>query len=163
LKREALFINGVYEDVLKEILRIQEHLPGHIMYLQPYSASAIRHLHDSPPSSEDAVELYLSTTTDLGHISYRAEIVGIDDKTTLTVEKRNALNRVIWCLQPNETGLYTDANGEKCVNLLHIRRLQHVTPAVPVTQLVKTADGTPIAGVRTTAGGWSYVRPDPRC
>ena len=36
---EALFINGVYEGVLKEILQIQAELPEHIMYLQPDSGS----------------------------------------------------------------------------------------------------------------------------
>ena len=159
MRNEALFINGVYEDVLKEILQIQGVLPDHIMYLQPHSGALIRHLHDAPPSPEDAVLLFLSTTDALGEISYSAEIVGIDDKRTLSREKRNALNRVIWTLQPTETGLYFDDNGQGCVNLLHIRRLQAVNPHVPVTQLLKTRDETPIAGARTTAGHWSYVRP----
>jgi hypothetical protein len=159
MRSEALFINGVYEGVLEEILQVQQFLPEHIMYLQPYAGSAIRHLHDKPPSPEEAVLLYLSTTTALGEIRYCAEIVGIDDKRTLSRDKRNVLNRVIWTLQPNETGLYGDANGQECVNLLYIRRLQQLKPPVPVTQLVKTGDDTPIAGARTTAGGWSYVRP----
>ena len=159
MRSEALFINGVFEDVLKEILLVQGPLPEHVMYLQPYSGSPIRHLHDHPPTSEDPVRLYLSTTTSLGEIGYLAEIIGVDDKRKLTDDKRNALNRVIGTLQPNETGVYTEARGQDCVNLLHIRRLKKLDQAVPVTALIKTVDETPIAGPRSTAGGWSYVRP----
>lgn len=160
MRSEALFINGVFEDVLKEVLLVQGALPEHVMYLQPYSGSLIRHLHDAPPTPEDPVRLYLSTSGALGEISYVAEIVGVDDKRELSDDRRNVLNRVIWSLQPNETGLYTEARGQECVNLLHIRRLRKLDRdrVVPVTNLTKTVDDTPIAGARTTAGGWSYVR-----
>jgi hypothetical protein len=37
LKPIALFMNGVFESVLEEILQIQSVLPEQIMFLQPYS------------------------------------------------------------------------------------------------------------------------------
>ena len=159
MQEEALFINGVFEDVLRKILLVQGPLPEHVMYLQPHAGSPIRHLYDNPPTSEDPVRLYLSTTSSLGEVSYVADIIGIDDKRKLGDDRRNALNRVIWTLQPSETGLYPEVRGQECVNLLHIRRLKKLNRPIAVTTLTKTVDDTPIAGVRTTAGGWSYVRP----
>jgi hypothetical protein len=52
MRGEGLFINGVYREVLEEILKVQSELPEHIMYLQPYSGGAITHLRDAPPSVE---------------------------------------------------------------------------------------------------------------
>jgi hypothetical protein len=37
----ALFLNGVYEGVLEEILQVQAHLPEQIMFLQPHKGEAI--------------------------------------------------------------------------------------------------------------------------
>jgi hypothetical protein len=160
LRTEALFINGVFRGVLEEVLQIQKHLPDHIMYLQPYAASAIAHLRDDPPSPSDPALLVLSLTDDLGTIHYAAEIVGWDDKTQLSATKRDVLNRVIGALQPGEKNLYDAAEGGdgRSVNLLHVRRLRRVRTPFSVTRLVKTEDGRPIVGPRTTAGGWTYVQ-----
>ncbi|MFH1235804.1 MAG: hypothetical protein V1685_02595 [Parcubacteria group bacterium] len=162
VKDEALFINGVFEDVLQEILRIQKELPEHIMYLQPYSSDPIVHLRDDPPTDEAPVLLYLSITTDLSTVHYTAEIVGWDDKREIPQAKRDALNRVIGTLQPNETGLYdaSRVEGKPSVNLLHIRRLRRVDPPFSVSCLIKTIDGKPVSPGRTTAGGWAYVKRD---
>jgi hypothetical protein len=159
---EALFINGVYEDVLQEILHIQKELPEHIMYLQPYSSDPIVHLRDDPPTAETPVLLYLSITTDLSNVHYTAEIVGWDDKREIPHAKRKVLNRVIATLQPNETGLYdaSRVEGKPSVNLLHIRRLQRVAPSFSVASLIKTSDGKPMSPGRTTAGGWAYFKRD---
>jgi hypothetical protein len=53
MKAEALFLNGVYESVLEEVLQVQGALPEHIMFLQPYRNEAIAKLRDDPPSVED--------------------------------------------------------------------------------------------------------------
>ena len=160
LKDEALFLNGVYEEVLEEILQIQGELPEHIMYLQPYSSEPIVHLRDDRPSDEEPVLLYISITTDLSKVHYIAEIVGWDDKRQISPEKKNVLNRVIWALQPKETGLYdaSRVEGKPSVNLLHVRRLRKVDPPFPVSRLIKTTDGQSVSLGRTTAGGWVYVR-----
>lgn len=162
VKDEALFLNGVYEDVLKEILQIQSQLPEHIMYLQPYSSDPIVHLRENPPTDQSSVLLYISITTDLSMVHYTAEIVRWDDKRTISPEKRNVLNRVIWTLQPNETGLYdaSRVEGKPSVNLLHIRKLSRIEPPFSVSRLIKTGDGKPLSTGRTTAGGWAYVRKD---
>ena len=161
-KEEGLFINGVYEDVLREILQIQRELPEHIMYLQPYSSGPIVHLRDDPPTVEAPVLLYLSITTDLSNIHYTAEIVGWDDKREIPHAKREVINRVLATLQPNETGLYdaSRVEGKPSMNLLHIRRLRRVDPSFSVSSLIKTSDGKPVSPGRTTAGGWAYVRRD---
>jgi hypothetical protein len=160
MRDEALFINGVFRGVLEEILQVQGHLPDHIMYLQPYAGSAIAHLRDDPPSSDEPMFLALSLTDDLGTIHYAAEIVGWDDKTQLSVVKRSVLNRVIGALQPGERELYdaAEAGDGRSVNLLHVRRMRRVRQPFSVTRLIKTEDGEPIAGPRTTSGGWTYVQ-----
>jgi 5-methylcytosine-specific restriction enzyme A len=157
---EALFINGVYEDVLNDILEIQSALPEHIMYLQPYSTSPIVHLRENRPTPEDPVTVYLSITSDLSNVHFTAEIISWDDKQLIPEKKRNVLNRVIWTLQPKETGLYdaSKIDGKHSVNLLHIRRLQRVTPCFSVSRLIKNSDGKPVSTGRTTAGGWAYVK-----
>lgn len=159
MRDEALFLNGVWEDVLKEILVIQSVLPEQIMFLQPYSARAMRHLQDDPPTVDSPLLLLLSLTTDLSTVHYAAEVVGWDDKRTMGEERQRAINRLIWTLQPGEGGLYDLSRSQagQSANLLHIRRLRKVRQAFDVSLLVKTTDGTPIAGARMTAGGWTYV------
>ncbi|WP_456425514.1 hypothetical protein [Rhodocaloribacter sp.] len=159
MKAEALFINGVYESVLEEILLVQRLLPEQIMFLQPYSSGTIVHLRDDPPTVDDPMQLFLSITTDLSTVHYAAEIVGWDDKRTLSPKKRNVLKRLIWTMQPNEGGLYdaSQVEGKPSINLLYIRRLHKLTPPFSVTELTKTSDNMPVSPNRTTAGGWVYV------
>lgn len=158
MKFEALFINGVFESVLKEILLIQQYLPEHIMFLQPFSSDPITHLRDNRPSVDDPMRLFLSITTDLPTVHYTAEIVGWYDKRKISEEERFVFNRLIWTLQPNEGGLY-DASpvGKPSVNLIHIRRLHKLNSPYSVTNLIKTSDNEPVSPDRTTAGGWAYV------
>jgi hypothetical protein len=160
MRQEAVFLNGVYEDVLREILLIQDELPEHVMYLQPYSSETIVHLRDEQPTSEHPVRLYLSVTSDLPTIKYVAEIVGWDDKTRISENKRKVLSRIILTLQPNETGLYDASHieGKQSINLLHIRRMQKLKKPFSVSKLIKTSDGLPLSTGRTTAGRWSYVK-----
>jgi hypothetical protein len=160
MRKEAVFLNGVYEDVLREILLIQEELPEHVMYLQPYSAEAIVHLREEPPTPEQPVRLYISVTDDLPTIKYTAEIVGWDDKTRMSKNKHRVLSRVVWTLQPNETGLYdaSHVEGKQSINLLHVRRMQRLKKPFSVSKLIKTSDGEPVSNGRTTAGRWTYVK-----
>jgi hypothetical protein len=160
IRDEALFLNGIYETVLDDILKIQGQLPEHIMYLQPYSSSPIVHLRDDRPSTEYPVLLYISITTDLPMVRYTAEIAGWDDKRQFSEKRKNILNHVINTLQPGETGLYdaSRVQGKSSVNLLHIWRLQRMAPPFSVSRLIKTVDGSPVSPKRTTAGGWAYVK-----
>ncbi len=159
MKPEALFINGVFESVLQEILRIQSVFPDQILYLQPHSSYIMNGLRDDTPTVAEPMQLYASVTTDLAQVHYQAKIVGWDDKRKIPEAKHHILNEIITALQPDEGGLYnlskTD-NGES-VNLLYIRRLHRITDPFSIAQLTKTSDGKPLSTARTTAGGWSYV------
>ena len=160
MKSEALFINGVFESVLEEILRVQRYLPEQIMFLQPYRTDPITHLRDNPPTVDDPMRLFLSVTDNLPIVSYSAEIVGWEDKTKLSENKRNALIRLIWTLQPNEGGLYDESHieGKESLNLLYIRRLRKLNNPFSVSELIKTSNGQPYSAERTMSGGFSYVQ-----
>lgn len=161
MKTQALFINGVYESVLQEILAIQSELPEQILFLQPYKNATMRALRDDPPSVEDPMRLYVSLTDDLPTVRYSAEIVGWNDKRQLSISQRAVLNRIIAALQPGETGLYDAATGQdpESINLLFIRRLEPLNTPFPVGDLIKISDDEPLSDNRTRAGGWSYVKP----
>lgn len=128
MRDEAIFLNGVYATVLEDILKIQEYLPEHIMFLQRYAKDAIVRLRDHPPSVADSVRLYLSTTEELSMVAYMAEIAGWDDKAVISEEKRRVITRLIFTLQPTEDGLY-NASGDgagQSTNLLHVWRLKRL-------------------------------------
>jgi hypothetical protein len=160
MRSEVLFINGVFKGVLEDILAVQSELPDAILFLQPYSSSAMTRLRDDPPTTEAPMRVYLSTTTALSTVRYEGEIVGWDDKRKLSPGKRRVLSRLIYCLQPTEGGVYDASRSPdgQSVNLLHIRRLRRVKTPFRVDRLIKISDGKPVSASRTTAGGWSYVR-----
>jgi len=159
MRDEALFHNGVYEDVLQSILAVQAHLPEQILYLQPYSTERIVHLAENPPAVNDPVRLFMSVTDALAMVRYVAEVVGWDDKRSLEDAKLRVLNRVIYLLQPTEDGVYIEggAGGYDCVNLLHVRRLQELSQPFSVDQLTNVNTGQPVSTKRSTSGGWQYV------
>ena len=161
MKNTGLFLNGVYESVLVEILAVQTALPEQIMFLQPYKSKAIAQLRDDPPSVDDPMYLVISKTKDLPTIHYTAEIVGWDYKRQLPgTERHRVLNRLICTLQPNEGGLYNlsqSESGDASVNLLHIRRLRKISKPFPVSQLTKSEGGS-VSDQRATSGGWAYIQ-----
>lgn len=155
----GLFINGVWESVLEEIVAIQSELPDHIMFLQPHAARRIAALHDHPPTLDTPVPLYLSTTDDYATVRYQGELVGCEDKREIAESRARVLNRLIWTLHPGEGGLYLVRNdGNEFVNLLHVRRLRKLPTPFRVSELTKTSDDLPLSEGRTQGGGWAYVR-----
>jgi hypothetical protein len=161
MRDEALFLNGVYENVLADILEIQAHLPEQILYLQPHSGERIARLAEDPPSVEDPVRLLCSLTDDLAKVHYVGEIVGWDDKRELASDwlKLRMLNRVIYVFQPTEDGVYMTAGPDAvdCVNLLYVRRLRRLSAPFSVDQLVNINTSQPVSTNRTRSGGWVYV------
>ncbi len=159
---EALFINGVYESVLEEILRTQSILPDQILFLQPYSSRPIVDLQILPPTVDLPMRLYLSTTSDLPTVRYLGEIVGWDDKRSLSPAKRALIEEIIKLLQPGEKELYdaSPAPGGVSLNLLHVRRLQRLEKPFSVDRLIKVRDGGRLSPNRSMSGGWSYVEPE---
>lgn len=156
----ALFMNGVYDNVLGDILKIQVHLPDQILYLQPHSGQRIALLADVRPSIYDPVRLFASTTVDLATVHYVGDIVGWSDKRYLSEAQQHVLDRIIYALQPTEGGVYgrVGADTWECVNLLYVRRLRKLSHPFSVAKLHNVRTNRPLSTERTTAGGWNYVR-----
>ena len=156
----ALFINGIYRSVLDEILSTQSQRPEMTLFLQPYGGGAIVRLRDNTPSPESPVTLYASTTDDLKTVSYAADIVGWENKLTMSESIRQEVDAIIRRYQPGEDGLY-DASatpGSPSLNLLYVRRMVKLEAPFSAAQLIKTSDGKPLSTNRSRSGGYSYVR-----
>lgn len=154
---KALFLNGVYENVLEEIVEVQSNIKNLVCYLQPYNAKKIQLLVKEQPSADSRIKLYISTTTNLGNICYTADVVGWENKQEISFNRLEDLNEQIKNHQPSETCIYMEmGNGVKCVNLISILNLKRLVSPFSVGNLIKTNDGTPLKK-RSQAGGWSYV------
>jgi len=153
--RDALYINGVYDGVLQEIVTVQSAVPEQVLFLQPYSDSQISMLAKLPPTTDDPVQLYVSTTDDLTHVRYYGEVVGWENKVTIAPARKSIFERLIKEFQPGEKNLY-----EKGVNVVIVRRLVELPKPFPVRQLTVRSTNAP-HGERATAGGWSFVLPNP--
>jgi len=153
---KALFINGVYESVLEEIVKSQEENSSMVFYLQPFSTSPIKKLKNSPPDERSPMSLYLSTTGQLNQICYIAKIVGWEDKKELSQERLDFLNNHIKKYQPKEGEIYFQVRGKNCVNLISIINLRKITNQLSVTNLIKESNGEPLKH-RSRSGGWSYL------
>jgi hypothetical protein len=95
MEKRAFFLNGVYDNVLREILGSQNANPGEVFFLQPYKSKNMTAFADSPPTPEDSVRVYISTTDDLNHVRYVAEIVDWEDKRLIPPERLRLLNKRI--------------------------------------------------------------------
>lgn len=157
--KRALFLNGVFEEVLSEIWSVQEDLPEQILFLQPYSAERIVELERIPPTVDAPVQLFASTSEKLGFVSFAGELVGWRDKRSMPAQVKTLIDRVIGELQPNEGNVYAKARGIECTNLLFVRRLRPIGKPFSVTRLRLLRKGRSVAGARATAGGWYYVAP----
>ena len=159
----ALFMNGIYKDVLEEIIRAQSKKPGLQLYLQPYAGTAIARLRDDPPDRSNPVQLYASTTDDLQRVHYTANVIRWEDKTQLGTFRKNLIERRLQQYQPKEEGLYNAAgegNGTS-LNLLTVLQVTKIERPFDVRLLVKIEDGEPLSPNRTRSGRWSYVMPEP--
>ena len=155
----ALYLNGVSETVLKEILVAQEdqqHEQPIDYYLQPHAESKIVYLSESDPTPENPIQLYISTSGNLEQVTYRAKIVRWEDKQAIPNDRLEELNQHIQQFQPKEEAIYHEINGKPCKNLLTIRSLEKLPHPFPVSNLIKTSDGTPHQ-TRTQSGRWSPV------
>lgn len=153
----ALFINGIYDAVMTDILAAQA-AGERVSFLQPHSGSVVRMLKERSPSSQSPVRLYVSTTERLSNICYTAEIIGWEDKREISESRRQTVLRYLERFQPKECDLFRgDELGEgKAVNLITVRNLRGLETLPPTSFLVKHSDGLPLKK-RTRAGGWSEV------
>ena len=158
----AIYLNGVFESVLDEIIDAQTSLQGLTCYLQPYSSSAIVKLKKTLPTQLTPILLYISTSKKLDFISYQAKIVGWQDKRAIDSKSLMTLNEHIRKCQPKETDIYMETySGKQCVNLISVIEMTKLITPIHVSTLKKISDSTPLR-VRSTAGGWSYVKPLPK-
>jgi hypothetical protein len=161
MRKYALFINGVYKDVLQDIYDVQKVLPEQILFLQPHSQERIVKLADNPPTVDDQVRVFTSLTNDLPNVHYTGEIVGWYDKDTLSGDELMVMNRLIYMFQRDEPGVYLTLENKPCKNLLLVRRLKELKNPFSVSELKKLSDDEPLSTERTQSGGWSYVeKPD---
>lgn len=147
----ALYINGVFESVLKEIVIAQENDINHVCYLQPYKSHKINWKKSVLPSKQNPITCYISTSASLQIVTYKAKIIGWENKNEIEDSRLDYLNNHIKNFQPNEIEIY-----EKGINLISIVELQKIQIPVPVQNFVKIDDDQPLKA-RTRAGGWSYV------
>ncbi len=155
----SIFLNGIFESVLKEILEFQTKVPEQTFYLQPYSSRVIRKLAEHPPSSAEPVDLFISNETDLSTVRYRANIIGWENKKKIRKSRLESLNKLIQVLQPEEGDIYKVIRGKDCANLLQIKDLEIIENPFTVEHFTKIKDGTPVRSGRATAGGWTYISP----
>jgi predicted HNH restriction endonuclease len=163
--KKALFLNGVYESVLEEILKAQGTNPEIICFLQPYKAQVIRALDEHQPAENNPLTLYISLTSSLHLVSYIATIVGWEDKRKLFEDKNRLeeLNKHIKRFQPGEREIsaYSDAAQTKpCLNLIAVKNVKRLTNPFSVSNLIKDSDKKPYKP-RTQSGGWSKVNEVP--
>lgn len=154
---KALFLNGVYESVLEEILNSQTKYKNDINYLQPHSTQVISLLKNEQPSIDEPIPVYISTTINLDKICYKGEIVRWEDKGTLSEERLKALNSHIANYQINEVEIYlVNDKREQYRNLISITRLKKLSNFYTTSILTKVNGNTPLKP-RTQAGGWAFV------
>lgn len=157
----ALYINGVFEEVLEEIIIAQSNEKDLISTLQPYSSRVIKLLEGNDFNKNPSIAYYISITTDLKNVSYVAEIVGWENKRNFenNQKKLEQLNKKIAKNQPIQGEVYFHSDEEKtkeCVNLIELKNLRRLTIPFQVGNLIKVSDGTPYKP-RTQPGGWSPV------
>ena len=151
----ALLLRGVFREVMEEIVAVQAHLPEQVLYLQPHSKTPIKRLASNPPTPEAPVQLYIAVTNDLDTVAYSGEIVGWEDKTTLSNGRRDAIERLQALFQPFEIGMVFEPQQK---NLILVRGLRRLRSSFSVTELIKL-DGKPVAGNPPRPGKPVYVRP----
>jgi|TARA_B110000263_G_C15270234_1_gene493122 putative restriction endonuclease len=153
----SIYFNGVYANVLDEIIEAQSINDDLVCYLQPYKPHIIRKLEKDVPTSDYPITAYISVTTDLSKVLYKAKIIGWENKQQLSPERLSLLNKHIRQYQPGETEIYLLNNGKKCMNLISVKNVVRLEPPIPVTEFVKIEKNAPLK-LRTQAGGWSYVQ-----
>ena len=158
MRAEALYLNGIFRQVLEDIANVHQNRPGLQLFLQPYSASAITHLRDDPPDKLDPIRLYASTTDDLAHVSFVADIIRWEDKTAMRPERKARVKQRLKDYQPTEEGLYNVPEDGISRNLICVLRMEQLDKPFCVRNLVRTGNNEPLR-VRTQSGGWAYVFP----
>ena len=154
----AIYLNGVYEDGLRQIIGVHHREPDRTCYLQPHGSNVIKRFQEESPSNENIVPIYMSVTTNLADVTYVADVVGWRQKSELNDNEVQEMNEHIRRYQSLEQSIYFEINGKKPVNLILVKRLRRLRRAYPTSMIKKLSDGQPL-GQRTQSGNYSYVHP----
>lgn len=160
LRKEALLINSLQSTVAEEIINVHRYLEEQVLFLQPHDSVAITRLRDSRPSINDRVRLWFTADGDFSTVKGKAEIVGWDDKPSLSAEQRALIARIQGLLQPIELVGDFSIFG-RGVNLIHVTRMQWLEQPFSVSNLITSGgpnDGKPVSENKPRPGRWSYVR-----
>ena len=160
MENQAIYFNGVFENVLDEVVKAQTSTPGLVCYLQPYSSSVINLLAKSPPSIESPMRTYISLSSSLAYVSYRAKIIGWEKKQDISATRLVELNKHIEEYQPGEGSIYLTVDDKPAANLISVIEMEKLVKPIHVSNFKKISDGTPLKP-RSRSGNWSYVFPLP--
>jgi len=158
----AFFGNGIFIELLEEILEAQKIDSNLTSYIQPYRTTIFKFLKNSQIDQEQSITFYISTTNNLNMIEYTADIIQWEDKRELfssNTNRVNELNKHLDKYQKSTGGLYKYSNAQEtseCVNLISIKNLKKLTIPFASSMLIKVSDDTPYKK-RTQPGGWSEV------
>ena len=155
-----LYLNGVYKSVLDEIRCAQAGNPGLVCYLQPYASRKIAKLAKYPPTFDAPITAYISLTSSLSLVSFRAKVVGWENKDEISSTGLGELNAHIQKHQPREKEIFMRSrNGKPCINLISVVNVEQLEEQIPISNFVKISpsDQTPLK-LRSRSGGWSYVK-----
>lgn len=158
----AFYGNGVFENLLQEILEAQKIDPNITSYIQPYRTTIFKSLKAQEPSESNPITFYITNTDDINTIIYTADIIQLEDKRELFEFNQNRveeLNKHLDIYQKSTGGLYRYSDTVKqseCVNLISIKNLKRVSIPFPCTMLIKDSDGEPYKR-RSQPGGWAVV------
>ena len=156
-RKQAVFLNGVFDAVLEEIMEAQKKNPGMVFYLQPHSTRVLQYLAKAVPSEDNTIQLYISTTRTLDKVCYIADVIRWEDKQEIPEERLTKLNKHILEYQPGEEEIYLETNkGGLYKNLISIVNLKRIPNQFSVLNLIKVSDNTPYKP-RSRAGNWGYV------
>ncbi|WP_211342271.1 HNH endonuclease [Litorilituus sediminis] len=155
-RERALLLNGVFKNVIEEILQSQAKYPNKTFYLQPHTSTNIRYLQEGDFSELNPTRMLLTTTDNLNSVSYECKVVGWRDKQELMAEELNQLNQNIALLQPSEKEIYGTQSAPFCKNLIYIKDMQEIPCPFDVSELIKESNNQACKH-RERAGGHTVV------
>ena len=164
MRSQAIYMNGIFQVVLDDIVKVQTEYPHQVLFLQPYSSDAIAYLRDDPPTPSDPVKLYASVTDDLQHVRYTADVIAWRDKTLIPhdSDQHRNIEEIIAKYQPTEEGLYHVPEGGISRNLLYVMRMRRLAEPFSVDNLFLIDGNRPVSLNKTQPGGWMNVHPLPK-
>jgi len=155
-QEKALLLNGVFKEVIEEIITSQSNHPNKTFYLQPHTSTNIKYLREGDFSELNSTRLLLTTTDNLNNVTYECKVVGWRDKQEISPSELRVLNKNITLLQPSEKEIYQTQSGSVCKNLIYIKDMRELICPFDINKLIKESNNEPCKH-RERAGGHSVV------